>query len=222
MEEKLRVRRIGLTGGIASGKSTVTELLRKMGFTVLDADAMYHELVAANGALLPRLVEAFGEDILAADGSLDRRAFAKHIFAEKAAREKLDAITHPAVYHELDRLAKETISQWKIQRTRKTAEDNEVAHRLLFFDIPLLMESFGVSQCLSLDRIWLVTAPEAMRKQRLMVRDGLSEEEAKRRLAAQMSEDEKQKKADVILTNDADLEKLKKIVEEAVRGEEYA
>lgn len=222
MEEKLRVRRIGLTGGIASGKSTVTELLRKMGFTVLDADAIYHQLVAANGALLPRLVEAFGKDILAADGSLDRRILGTRVFMEEAAREKLDAITHPAVYHELDRLAKETISQWKIQMKSKTAQHDEAVYRLLFFDIPLLMESFEASQCLSLDRIWLVTAPETMRKQRLMVRDGLSEEEAKRRLAVQMSEDEKREKADVIFTNDADLGKLKKMVEEVVRGEEYA
>lgn len=219
MEEKLCVRRIGVTGGIASGKSTVTELLREMGFTVLDADAVYHQLVDKDGYLLPRLVEAFGKGILAADGSLDRRVLAERVFAEEGERKKLDALTHSAVYRELDRLAQETIQQWEDQMQGKTEEET---HRLLFFDVPLLIESLAASQCLSLDRIWLVTAPEAVRKQRLMMRDGLSGVEVERRLAAQMSEEEKRKKADVVLHNDADLEQLKKIVEEAVRGEFYA
>lgn len=221
MDQEIRVRRIGITGGIACGKSTVTDMLRKMGFTVLDADALYHQLIGKEGTLLRSLVEYFGTSILTAEGTLDRKKLGEHVFSRESEREKLDQLTHPAVYHALEHLAKETIQQW-IRADLFENEEESDKHRLLFFDVPLLIESLAASRVLCLDSIWLVTASDEERKRRLMMRDGLSRKAAEQRISAQMSEEEKRKKASVILNNDADLVKLKKIVEEAVRGELYA
>lgn len=230
MQKRVRVRRIGITGGIASGKSTVTTLLRQKGFTVLDADAIYHQLIAKDGALLPRLVDAFGEDILATDGTLNRRLLGERVFADEMQRKKLDALTHPAVYKALDDLAQETIRHWEsveesvgsdVHQPAVCATEKQ-ANRLLFFDVALLMETITVARLLRLDSIWLVTASEAVRKKRVMLRDGLSAEEAEKRMAAQMSEAEKRKRASVILPNETDMAHLEKIVDEAIRGEVYA
>ena len=221
MENENRVRRIGITGGIACGKSAVTDMLRKMGFTVLDADALYHQLIGKGGTLLRSLVDYFGTSILTAEGTLDRKKLGEYIFARESERKKLDQLTHPAVYHALEHLAQKTIQQW-IRTDLFEKEEESDMRRLLFFDVPLLIESLAEAHCLCLDSIWLVTAPEEERKRRLMMRDGLSREAAEQRISAQMSEEEKRKKASVILDNDADLVKLKKIVEEAVRGELYA
>lgn len=221
MENENRVRRIGITGGIACGKSAVTDMLRKMGFTVLDADALYHQLIGKGGTLLRSLVDYFGTSILTAEGTLDRKKLGEYIFARESERKKLDQLTHPAVYHALKHLAQKTIQQW-IRTDLFEKEEESDMRRLLFFDVPLLIESLAGAHCLCLDSIWLVTAPDEERKRRLMMRDGLSRKAAEQRISAQMSEEEKRKKASVILNNDADLVKLKEIVEEAVRGELYA
>ncbi|MBK6763706.1 MAG: dephospho-CoA kinase [Micrococcales bacterium] len=182
------MRRIGLTGGIGSGKSTVAGMLEDLGAHVIDADALAREVVAPGTDGLAELVAQFGTGILAADGSLDRAALGAVVFADPAARERLNAITHP-------RIAARTA-----ELVAALPDDAVLVH-----DVPLLAE-LGMQD--AYDLVVVVDAPDDIRVARLMQR-GLDERDARARIAAQASRDQRLAIADVVLDNSGSLADLK-------------
>jgi dephospho-CoA kinase len=186
------MRRIGLTGGIGSGKSTVSAMLADLGAHVIDADAVAREVVAPGTEGLAALVEAFGPDILAPDGSLNRAALADKAFADESARQRLNAITHP-------RIAARTAGLM-----RNIPEDAVLVH-----DLPLLVE-VGLQD--AYDMVLVVDAPDEVRVQRLLER-GLDEQDARARIAAQATREQRLAVADVVLDNSGSLGDLREQVE---------
>lgn len=182
---------IGLTGGIATGKSAVTSILRELGFVVIDADAVVHELQKPGGKLYQALFQKFGSDFFETDGQLNRKKLADLVFNDKSAYKQLSDLQDRCIREELE--------------TRRAAEITR-SEQTFFMDIPLLFEEHYESL---FDEIWLVTVPENVQIERLMSRSGLSREEAAARIARQMPMDEKLRLADVILDNSATLSDLR-------------
>lgn len=178
--------RVGLTGGIASGKSSVSAELARRGYPLLDADEVYHRLVADDGELRAALAEAFGAGVFAPDGSLDRKALGARVFTDPAARTRLGEITHPRVRREM--------VGWIEARTRDVPAAPGV-----FVAIPLLFEN-GLE--VLFDRTVLVSCPPEEQLRRLVADRGLTRDEAERRLAAQMPLAEKRRRAGLELVND--------------------
>ena len=172
--------RIGLTGGIGSGKSTVSALLAARGAVVIDADRIAREVVEPGTPGLAAVVEAFGADVLTADGSLDRPALAAIVFGDPEARKRLDGIVHPLVRARAAELA------------AAAPEDSVVVH-----DVPLLVET---GQAGSYDLVLVVEAHPETRVSRL-VRRGLAAEDARARMAAQATDEQRRAVADVVLDN---------------------
>jgi dephospho-CoA kinase len=185
------VRLVGLTGGIASGKSTLAAALRDLGAPVIDADAIARAAVRGGTRALREIAAAFGEGVIAADGELDRRAMAAIVFADPAARARLEAIVHPAVRAEV---------------VAETARLAAAGHELAFYDVPLLFER-GLEG--EVDCAVVVHAPPALQLSRLRSRDGMTQEEAEARLSAQLPIDEKARRADVVVSNEGDLASLR-------------
>lgn len=183
---------LGVTGNIATGKSTVVQMLVAKGARHIDADTVYHDLIAPGQPLLAALVDHFGAGILQADGALDRKALGAIVFSDPAKLQELDALTHPAVIAESDRRA-------------FAIEDGVV-----ILDAVKLIESGHHEVC---DQVWLVTAPEDLQVQRLMARNGLTEDDARRRVAAQPPLDPKRAIADVEIVNDGSLADLQRQVD---------
>jgi dephospho-CoA kinase len=177
------VRVVGLTGGIASGKSTFAAALRARGLPVVDADALAKAAVAPGTAALAEIARAFGAGVLGPDGALDRKRMGALVFSDPDARRRLEAITHPAV-----RLA-------MAEETRRLAAGG---HELAFYDTPLLYE-VGLDRVL--DSVVVVWAPPAVQRARMVARDGLSPDAADARLAAQLPIDEKAARADFVVEN---------------------
>jgi dephospho-CoA kinase len=177
------VRIVGLTGGIASGKTTFADALRARGVPVVDADALARAAVAPGAPALAEIVRAFGPGVLAADGALDRKALAAVVFADAEARRRLEAITHPAVRRAM---------------AEETARLAAAGHALAFYDTPLLYE-VGLER--ALDSVVVVWAPRDVQRARLVARDALSPAEAEARLAAQLPIDEKAARADFVVDN---------------------
>ena len=181
------VLRIGLTGGIGSGKSTVSRLLEQRGAVIVDADAIAREVVASGTPGLAAVVEAFGDGVVASDGSLDRPALAAVVFADPEARKRLDAIVHPLV------------------RARATEVAAAApADAVVVNDVPLLIET---GQAGSYDLVLVVEADPATRVARLVQR-GLTAEDARARMAAQATDEQRRAVADVVLDNSGTLEEL--------------
>ncbi|MDH3211073.1 MAG: dephospho-CoA kinase [Myxococcales bacterium] len=181
---------VGLTGGIASGKSTVARLLTDLGATVIDADAIVHELQAPAGPLLGEMVEAFGPEILDADGALDRPALGALVFRDAAARERLGRIVHPKVGAEM---------------LRRIAAARAAGARLIVLDIPLLFEGraagTGSAARMALDATIVVSVPERVQVARQMARDGCDRDEALRRVRAQLPLEDKKRLASYVIDN---------------------
>jgi dephospho-CoA kinase len=186
------VLRIGLTGGIGSGKSTVSRLLGEHGAVIVDADAIAREVVAPGTPGLAAIVEAFGAAVLAADGSLDRPRLAAVVFADPEARGTLDGIVHPLV--------------------RARARELEAAAppgAVVVHDVPLLAET---GQGSAYDVVVVVEADPDMRVARLVER-GLTAEDARARIAVQATDEERRAIADVVLDNSGTPEELAQQVE---------
>lgn len=175
---------LGVTGGIASGKTLVTRILRQLGATVVSADELAREVVAPGSATLARLSAEFGPEILLPSGELDRAALAARVFADPQARARLNAITHPAI----GALA-----------VARLAELATTGGPLVVYEAPLLYEAGAEGR---VDAVLVVTVPESLQLQRLMARDQLSEAAARERIAAQWSQEEKAARADFVIVND--------------------
>lgn len=183
--------RIGLTGGIASGKTTVANLFAELGATIIDTDVIAREVVAPGQPALEEIAAAFGSEVLQPDGSLDRGALRARVFASTDDRERLEAITHP-------RIRAETLRQ---------ADEAGGLYQLIV--VPLLVESPLRD---SVDRILVVDCPEEAQIERLMARDADSEEQARRILAAQASRSERLAIADDVVSNDGSIEDTRRQV----------
>ncbi|NLW07945.1 MAG: dephospho-CoA kinase [Clostridia bacterium] len=181
---------IGLTGGIASGKSTVSRILQELGAQIIDTDQLARQVVAPGQPAYREIVATFGRQILQADGSLNRRALGRIVFNDAAARERLNAIIHPRIRE----LAAKQIEAWR-------QKDPEA---VIVIEAPLLLEAGMDAQ---VDVIWVVTAPQALRLERIRRRDKLSREEAESRLRSQKAgEAERLKRATVVIDNSGDLQ----------------
>ncbi len=184
---------VGLTGGIASGKSTAAEILRGQGAAVVSSDVLAREAVAPGEPALEAIVSAFGASALAPDGTLDRRALGRRVFADPEALARLEAILHPEIRARTLRALR------ALQRTGQPAAVCEIP---LLFEVGLhLPGSF-------IDQIWLVYVPEQEQVRRLVLREGLHPEEARRRLRAQWPMERKRPLADVVVDNTGPWEDL--------------
>ena len=186
------VPRIALTGGVATGKSTVARLFAALGAQLIDTDQIARDIVAPPATVLDRIVARFGIDILLANGSLDRTKLRRLVFADPAARRDLEAITHPAIHAEVERLAQRLGGPYQL------------------IAIPLLVETGTQGRY---DRVLLVdTSPETQQR-RLMLRDGVDAAGAALLLAAQASRDMRRAVAHDIIDNEGDVGRLAQQVE---------
>ncbi len=183
-----RPLQVGLTGGIASGKSTVGGLFAALGVPVIDADQVARDVVAPGTALLGRLVEHFGAQVLGAAGELDRRALRERIFADPAQRTALEALMHPAIMAELRRRAAAAGGTYQI------------------LALPLLVEHHLKS---NVDRVLVVDCSEALQLQRVQIRDGVTLAQAQAVLDAQASRAARLGLADDVIVNDGNLDRVR-------------
>lgn len=177
------MRLIGLTGGIATGKSTFAAALRALGVPVVDADQLARAVVAPGTPGLAAVVRAFGPGVLGPGGELDRKALGARVFADAEARRRLEAITHPAIREAMQ---------------AETARLAAAGHDLAFYDAALLFE-VGLDRAMAL--VVVVDAPPEAQLARLAARDGLTRAQAEARLAAQLPVAEKAARADVVVEN---------------------
>lgn len=181
------MRLIGLTGGIATGKSSFARALRHLGVPVIDADQLSRDAVAPGTAALAEVARILGPEAVGPDGALDRKRVAAQVFRDPAARARLEAVIHPAVRQAM---------------RRETERLRAAGHAFAFYDVPLLYE-VGLEK--ELAAVAVVWAPRAAQLQRMEQRDGFSRAEAEARLAAQLPIDEKAARADFLVENDGPL-----------------
>lgn len=197
--------RVGLTGSIAVGKSHVCEVFRELGCHVLDADRTAREVVKPCSKGLEQIVAAFGNDVLQASGELDRKKLGAIVFADEEKRERLNAIVHPLVIEAQD--------EWI--RGVEARDPKGIA----IIDAALMIESGGYKR---FDKLIVVWCEPEIQLQRLMKRDGLSEEDANARIRAQMPQEEKKRFADHLIDTsagfDATREQVKKVYSELKRA----
>ena len=177
---------IGLTGGIGSGKSTVARRFTELGATEIDADVLAREVVAPNTAGIKEVARRFGEDLISADGSLDRALLAQRAFASENDRRDLEAILHPLI----QKLSREKIS---------------AASGVVVYTIPLLVET---DSSLPFDKIITISAPEQIRIERLMASRGMTEQQAKERIVAQATDVQREAIADFVINSDCSMPEL--------------
>lgn len=181
--------RVGLTGGIASGKSTVSRIFETLGAPVLDTDMIAREIVAPGAPALATIFRVFGADLRRADGSLDRSALRRRVFADASQRRRLEAITHPAI---------DAVMQQQL-----AALPDATPYVLLV--IPLLLEAGWRNR---VDRVLLVDCPETLQIERLMARDGIDAEAAWRMLRNQATREARRQVADDLIENDEHLDRI--------------
>lgn len=194
--------RIGLTGGIGSGKSTVASMLAAMGAAVIDADAISRSLTASGGRAIAPIADQFGTAMIGADGAMDRQAMRERVFSDAVAKQQLEAIIHPLV-------GAITREQTEAAIARGT--------RCLVFDVPLLVES-GKRWRSQVDRVWVVDCEPARQRERVIARSGLAAEEIDRIIAHQASRAQRLGCADLVVFNqDLTLPALERAVTEMAR-----
>ncbi len=177
--------RLGLTGGIGSGKSTVARLLQARGAVVIDADALSRASTAPGGAAMPAITDVFGPDFVTPEGALDRDRMRALVFEDGTARQRLEAIVHPLIHAAI---------------AEQAAAADRAGARCTVFDLPLLVESgHWVRQ---LDRVLVVDCDEATQVARVGARSGLDEEAVRRIMASQASRAARRAAADIVLYND--------------------
>jgi dephospho-CoA kinase len=186
------VRIIGLTGGVATGKSTVARFFQARGALVIDADQLAREAVEPGSRGLDEVVAAFGKGVLATDGRLDRKGLGAMVFADSRKRRQLEGVLHP----EIKRLAEERI-----------ASAAEAGHRVIFYMAPLLVEAGATDR---VDEVWVVTVRPEVQLERLVLRDGLTRADAQRVVDSQMPLSEKERLGRVVIDNSGTPEETNK------------
>lgn len=189
---------VGLTGGIATGKSLVARFFRELGAEVVDADKLAHQVTAPGEPALEEIRQAFGPGVFTPQGRLDRRALGRLVFADAGKRRELERIVHPRIRQRLE----EAVARLKT-----------AGAPLIVLEIPLLFET-GEPLLRLIDRVVVVTAPEAVQLQRLQARNGFTEAEARARVAAQMPLVEKVRRADYVVENGGTPEETRRQVEQ--------
>lgn len=189
---------VGLTGGIAAGKSAVAAELERCGALLVDSDALARLVLEPGTEGLAAVQDAFGDRVIEADGSLDRAALAQIVFADPAARQRLNGIVHPRVR----RMAREIVEQ--------AGQDAVVVQ-----DVPLLVET---GQAGAFDLVIVVEAPAEERIRRMVEDRGMTREDALARMAAQATDEERAAVADVVIVNDGDLDRLREITRRVWEG----
>lgn len=179
---------VGLTGGIGSGKSTVADLFVERGASLVDTDAIAHELTGPSGAAIPRLLEQFGPAVIDRQGALDRTAMRQRVFANPQARQELENILHPLIRQLADQRCGEAPGAYVV------------------LAVPLLVESGAYRE--RCDRILVVDCPESLQISRVMARSQLAEPEVRAIMAAQATRQDRLLAADDVVLNDGDLTKL--------------
>ena len=191
--------KLGLTGGIATGKTTISNYLKSIDIPVLDADEYARKVVEPGTPGLAEITNTFGEQVLRADGSLNRKLLGQIVFNDSSSRQTLNDITHPRIQQmmadELHRLAEQQIP-------------------LVILDIPLLLENQNVAGA---DAVMVVTIPESLQLTRLMQRNNLTEKEAQSRISAKMPLVEKEKLADFVIDNSGTISSTQKQVEKVIQ-----
>lgn len=177
--------RLGLTGGIGSGKSTVASMLAAKGAAVIDADAISRSLTAPGGRAMAAIAQTFGPQMIDAQGAMDRQAMREAVFQDPQAKQKLEAIIHPLV------------SQITAEQAQAAVQSG---HRVLVFDVPLLVES-GERWRKQVDRVIVVDCDAETQRQRVMARSGLAAEEIDRIIALQASRAQRLACADLVILN---------------------
>lgn len=188
---------IGLTGGIACGKSTVAAMLADLGAAVIDADVIAREITKKGTPVWHRIKETFGDEYLLPDGELDRKKLGELVFANAEALKKLNAITHPVIQQQV--LA-------KIDRLKSMG-----SYKAIVVDAALLIEAGWHHM---VDEVWLVVTDREIQIERLMKRNGLTRQQALNRINSQMDQDIKRRYADRIIDNSRDMEYTRKQVEQ--------
>ena len=188
---------VGLTGGIASGKTTVSQILRQRGAILIDADQIAMELVQPRTPTWSELIRVFGKEILEADESINRKKLAAMVFSNHQKRRLLEEILHPQIRNEIDR---------RVEEIRK--KDPEA---VVVVDAALLVETGAYRR---MDKLIVVTATEAQQMERLRKRTGATQEEAKEIISSQMALEEKVNVADLIIRNEGTLEETSKKAKE--------
>jgi len=186
---------VGLTGGIATGKSTVAEMFVSLGAYIVDTDRISRQIVEPGSAGLQQVVDCFGREILAADNSLDRKKLGAVVFSSPEKRKMLEALLHPRIFEEKNR---------QIEAIR-----SKDSHAIVLVDVPLLIEVGGH---IHMDGVVLVYASPQVQLARIMARDNLTSEEAVSRIAAQMRIDDKVQYADYVIHNEGHLEETRNAV----------
>jgi dephospho-CoA kinase len=191
---------VGLTGGIASGKTVVSQALGEEGAHIIDADQIAREMVQPHTPAWEEMRRVFGEEIFGRDGFIDRKKLARQVFTDPEWRDRLNRILHPRIKEEIDR---------RISGIAQTDPD-----AIVVIDAPLLIETGAYRQ---MDALIVVAAAEKQQIERLKERSGASEEEARRIIASQLSLKEKLKVADIVIRNEGSIKETKRRTKEVYR-----
>jgi dephospho-CoA kinase len=191
---------IGLTGGIASGKSTVAQFLKELGAVVIDADKVGHEAFEPNTQSWREVVDAFGKEILTPDGEVDRKKLGQIVFSDPEALNRLNQIVHPRIY---------TLVKARLEDYRRRGVKVVVLEMPLLVEVPLSMKAGQPTLSDELDEVWVTTAPESTVLKRLKDKTGLSETQSRARIRSQLPSKERLKHADVVIDTDCSLVELK-------------
>lgn len=190
--------RIGLTGGIASGKSTLGQMLRDRGIPVVDADEVSRDVMRPGSPLFSSIVEAFGSQVLNAEGTdLDRTVLGEKVFGDESARQKLNQLSHPVIWEAISRQVCSL----------------EETHPIVVVMVPLLLENGRQD---FVDEVWVVALPLELQKARLMSRNRLTEPQASARIASQMPLEARIALADRVIDNSGSLEDTRRQLEQAL------
>ncbi len=187
---------IGLTGGIGSGKSTVSQFLAELGAAILDADKIGHEAFKPDTEIWREIVAAFGRQILTPDGNINRKKLSEMVFGNAESLSRLNQIMHPRMYD----IVKARLEEYQQQGVR-----------VVVLEAPLLLEADWTPL---VDEVWVTTAPEATVLKRLEERSGMSQAESLERIHSQLPSAERARQADVVINTDCDLDEVKAKVKE--------